>query len=221
MTRNAIIFSKNENIRKLVANELLLSGFKLKTVDDPKRTVEGLYDVIVIDATSLEVSQIALIRSLLSINTSSVKICICENEEVQKSLWGINKYLSFPFRLGDFRDMLISPKFSDKMNESEQYTDNQKCFFADKERYGVTLEETYIPLSRHEFNTLELLCQNTGKCVSRESIREILNSTDGNISDVYISHLRSKLELPFGRKIIYTVRSKGYMTDYTMKKHTR
>ena len=81
------------------------------------------------------------------------------------------------------------------------------------------LDGRYIPLSRYEFDTLLLLCRNKGKCVEREQILKMLNSTDGNISDVYISHLRNKLELPFCLKIIYTVRSKGYMTDYTMSEY--
>ena len=94
-----------------------------------------------------------------------------------------------------------------------------KSFFVDKEHRGVTLEGTYVPLSRYEFDTLRLLCQNRGKCVERAQILKMLNSSDGNISDVYISHLRNKLELPFGLKIIYTVRSKGYMTDYAMSEY--
>ena len=219
MTRNAIIFSKNQKICKLIANELLLADFSVKTSSEPQKDVEGLYDVIIIDTTSLELSALTFMRSLLSRNATSVKICICENEEVQKSLWGFNKYLSFPFRLEELRSALVAPQANERKNDAEQSIDTPKCFFAHKDRRGITLEGTYIPLSQYEFNTLELLCSNAGKCVSRESIRSTLNSTDGNIADVYISHLRSKLELPFGLKIIYTVRSKGYMTDYILKEY--
>ncbi len=217
MTKNAIIFSKDEKICKLIVNELLLADFRVKTNDDPQKDTEGVYDIIIIDATSLELSALNLIRSFLSRTPSSIKICISENEEAQKSLWGFNKYLYFPFRLEELRAALFMPQQGEMESNAEQISDASKCFFADKERRGVTLGGTYIPLSRYEFKTLELLCSNTGRCVNRERIRNALNSTDGNISDVYISHLRSKLELPLGLKIIYTVRSKGYMTDYILK----
>ena len=218
MTKNAIIFSKDEKISKLVANELLLVGIAVKTVANLSSEAEStaLYDFIVIDATSLEPSSFSSIRSFLTANVSAFKICISNDEENQHIPWAFNKYLSFPFRLENLREALTNPRQSEANDKGEQITESKKCFFADKARRGVTLDGTYVPLSRHEFDTLELLCQNRGKCVERAHILEMLNSSDSNISDVYISHLRNKLELPFALKIIYTVRSRGYMTDYTI-----
>ena len=219
MTKNAIIFSKNEQMCKLIKNELLLADFKTKTFDNPRNDIEGRFDVIVIDESSIEPSSISFIRSFISKNSDSVKICILESEESQKSLWGFNKYLSFPFRLEELRSLITTPKQSDSEPDDKANADTAKCFFADKDHRGVTLGGTYISLSQYEFNTLALLCANSGNCVSREDILKALNSTDGNISDVYISHLRSKLELVLGLKIIYTVRKKGYMTDYTLAEY--
>ena len=218
MTKSAIIFSKNENICKLIKNELLLADFKVKTADAGQRDLDGLFNVIVVDASSLEPSYLPFVRSFLSRNTEAVKICISD-EESQKSLWGFNNYLHFPFRLNELRSAIFATRQSETQGEGEEKTVASKCFFADKDRRGVTLDGTYTPLSQSEFNTLELLCSNSGKCVSREDIMKMLNSSDGNISDVYISHLRSKLELPSGHKIIYTVRLRGYMTDYTISEY--
>ena len=51
-----------------------------------------------------------------------------------------------------------------------------------------------------------------------KALNKIFDVTDGNIVDVYIHHLRKKLEEPFSRKIIYTVRSKGYKTTAKLKR---
>ena len=221
MTKNAIIFSKNENISTLIANELLLAGINVKTIvtlSDEDESA-GLYDFIVIDLTSVESTYFPTVRSLLTRNVSSFKICISNGEENQHIPWGFNKYLPFPFHLEKLRQIILNPVQSEAGDIGDKDVESKKCFFADKNRRGVTLEGTYVPLSRYEFDTLELLCQNKGKCVERSRILEMLNSADSNISDVYISHLRNKLELPFGLKIIYTVRSKGYMTDYTITEY--
>ena len=218
MTKNAIIFSKNEKIYKLIKNELLLADFKVKAADASQTDLDGLFDVIVIDASSFELSSVPFVRSFLSRNTEAVKICISD-EDSPKSLWGFNNYLHIPFRLDELRSAIFATRQSENQSDGEEKSVSSKCFFADKDGRGVTLDGTYIPLSPNEFNTLRLLCSNAGKCVSREDIMKMMNSSDGNISDVYISHLRNKLELPSGHKIIYTVRLKGYMTDYTISEY--
>ncbi len=219
MTKNAIIISKNQNLCKLVENELLLLDFGVKTSNTAPTDVDAPHDIIIVDITSLESTAFTSIRSFLSKNAASLKICISEGEESQRAPWGFNKYLSFPFHLEELRKAFTVTKSGEMKDDSEKVKKTSKCFFVHNDRHGVTLEGTYIPLSQYELSTLELLCKNSGSCVSRDEIRKILNSTDGNISDVYISHLRRKLEAPFGLKIIYTVRSKGYMTDYTISEY--
>ena len=218
MTRSAIIFSKNENISRLVKNELLLAGIDVRAVKSPTSDTEsdGALDFLIVDLTSIEASDFAAIRSSLSKNAAAVKISISDSEESLRASWGFNKHLSFPFSLEELRSILIAERYDEENCDAQNSAKAQKCFFTDKSRTGVMLNGIYIPLSPYEFDTLELLCRNSGKCVERAQILEALNSTDGNISVVYISHLRNKLEHPFGLKIIYTVRSKGYMTDYTM-----
>ena len=68
-----------------------------------------------------------------------------------------------------------------------------------------------IPLSDNEYKVLSLLCENRREVVEREKIYAELGAEDGNMGDVYICHLRKKLDNRLGLKLIYTVRGKGYM----------
>ena len=68
-----------------------------------------------------------------------------------------------------------------------------------------------VSLSENEYKLLSLLCEMRGETVTREQIDEILGATEGNMGDVYICHLRRKLDNQLGLKLIYTVRGKGYM----------
>ena len=66
MTKNAIIFSKDEKICKLIKNELLLADFKVKTVDGNQKDLDGLFGVIVIDASSFELSSLSFFSTMYS-----------------------------------------------------------------------------------------------------------------------------------------------------------
>ncbi|MGP3979988.1 response regulator transcription factor [Streptomyces sp. KR80] len=73
---------------------------------------------------------------------------------------------------------------------------------------------TEIELTARELSLLEFLLRRRGEVVSK---REILDHVwdydfegDPNIVEVYIRHLRNKLDRPFGRAAIETVRGSGY-----------
>ncbi len=74
--------------------------------------------------------------------------------------------------------------------------------------------ETEIALTTREFAVLEHLAARAGQVVSKTEILEHVwdFSFDGdpNIVEVYISALRRKIDAPFGRRSIATVRGAGY-----------
>ena len=74
--------------------------------------------------------------------------------------------------------------------------------------------DTEVTLTAREFEALEFLMRRVGEIVSKQ---EILDNVwdfafdgDPNIVEVYIRHLRKKLDEPFGRRSIETVRGAGY-----------
>ena len=74
-----------------------------------------------------------------------------------------------------------------------------------------------MELAPKEFSILEYLMRNRGRPLSRTMIVEHVWDVeyDGltNIVDVYIRHLRSKIDDPHAQKMIQTVRGVGYMLD--------
>ncbi len=71
-----------------------------------------------------------------------------------------------------------------------------------------------IALSAREFSLLELLLRRKGTVLSRTAILEHVwdFAYDGtsNVVDVYVRYLREKVDRPFGRDSIETVRGAGY-----------
>lgn len=74
--------------------------------------------------------------------------------------------------------------------------------------------ETEVELTAKEFAVLEHLAANAGRVVSKAQIMEAVwdfaYDGDPNIVEVYVSALRRKLDVPFGRRSITTVRGAGY-----------
>jgi two-component system OmpR family response regulator len=77
------------------------------------------------------------------------------------------------------------------------------------ERGGVA-----IHLSPKEFALLELFMRRPGEVLSRATLMEhgwdFAFEGDSNILDVYVRYLREKVDRPFGRSSIETVRGVGY-----------
>ena len=74
--------------------------------------------------------------------------------------------------------------------------------------------ETEIELSAREFAVLELLMRHAGVAVTRlqllEGAWDMAFESRSNIVDVYVRYLREKVDRPFGRQSIETVRGVGY-----------
>jgi len=68
-----------------------------------------------------------------------------------------------------------------------------------------------------EFALLEFLMRNRGDVVTKTAIIENVWDAgfdgDPNIIEVYIGYLRKKIDHPFGRTAIRTVRGVGYRLD--------
>src|SRR5881227_1885698 len=84
-------------------------------------------------------------------------------------------------------------------------------------RRKVTRGNEAIDLAPKEFGILEYMMRNKGRPLSRTMIVEHVWDMDydglTNIVDVYIRHLRSKIDDKFSTKMIHTVRGIGYMLD--------
>ena len=87
----------------------------------------------------------------------------------------------------------------------------------DTKRRSARRAEEEIELTSKEFALLELLALRTGEVVKRSDVWEQLydfnQDIESNVVDVYIAHLRKKLEKPGLSKLIHTRRGEGYILE--------
>jgi two-component system OmpR family response regulator len=84
----------------------------------------------------------------------------------------------------------------------------------DTARHEVRRAGEVVALSPKEFSLLELFMRQAGQVLSRTTIVDHVwdFAYDGgsNVVDVYVRYLRRKIDVPFGRDDIETVRGVGY-----------
>ena len=72
-----------------------------------------------------------------------------------------------------------------------------------------------IPLRKKEYALLEYLMRNAGGIVTRTMISEHVWDVDfdtfTNVIDVYINYLRNKIDANHKKKLINTIRGRGYI----------
>ena len=84
----------------------------------------------------------------------------------------------------------------------------------DPATHQVWRGESSVPLSPRQFSLLEYLMRNPGEVLSKSRILEhVWDFTfegDPNIVEVYVRQLRVRIDEPFGRAALQTVRGVGY-----------
>jgi DNA-binding response OmpR family regulator len=74
-----------------------------------------------------------------------------------------------------------------------------------------------IELTPREFSLLEYLMRHAGQAVPKaEILHHVWDSHyagDANVVEVYVGYLRRKIDAPFGRHAVRTVRGAGYRLE--------
>jgi len=87
----------------------------------------------------------------------------------------------------------------------------------DPTRRRVFRADAEVELPAREFDILHLLMARAGQCLTRYQILDEVwdGETDlrSNVIDVYIASLRAKIDRPFGRHAIETLRGAGYRLE--------
>jgi two-component system, OmpR family, response regulator len=87
----------------------------------------------------------------------------------------------------------------------------------DPAAHRVHRGETEVALTPRQFALLELLMRRSGETLSKAEILDHVWDAafdgDPNIVEVYVRHLRKRIDEPFGRRSIETVRLVGYRLD--------
>lgn len=87
----------------------------------------------------------------------------------------------------------------------------------DPSAHTVTRAGTAVELTPREFSLLEFLMRRAGQAVSKSEILhhvwDVNYDGDTNVVEVYVGYLRRKIDTPFERATVQTVRGAGYRLE--------
>jgi heavy metal response regulator len=175
------------------------------------------YDLIILDLMLPGMDGISLCRKLRS-EGNEVKILILSvRDKVKEKVLGLDAgaddYLAKPFA---FEELLARVRALLRKREAGSPTKFQVADLSmDLLTHEVMRAGREIELTAKEFSLLEYLMLNAGTVVTRTMIAEhvwdVNFDTFTNVIDVYMSYIRDKIDRKFPKKLIRTVRGRGYV----------
>ena len=128
---------------------------------------------------------------------------------------GADDYLAKPF---DFGELLARLRALVRRAPAERPVRLEVGdLVVDPSTHAVARAGVPVALTAREFALLEYLARHAGEAVTRASLLDHVwdENFEGstNIVDVYVGYLRKKLEQPFDRPLIRTIRGVGYALE--------
>jgi two-component system OmpR family response regulator len=187
--------------------------------DALSRGVEFEYDAIVLDVMLPGRDGFAICRELRARDRWAPVLMLTARDAVEDRIRGLDAgaddYLVKPFAFGELLARLRALVRRGVSERPAIITVGDVEL--DPAAHTVTREGRVVDLSVREFSLLEFLMRHAGEVVSRtrilEQVWDVNYDSFSNVVDVYVGYLRRKLELPFGRSFIRTVRGVGYVVE--------
>ena len=220
MKQKILIIEDEKNIARFLELELKHEQFETVVAYDGRTGLEFAdseqFDCILLDVMLPQLNGIEVCRRIRK--TSDVPILlITALDEVMDRVSGLDAgaddYIVKPFAIEELLARIRS------ILRRVQHTQKSKQLIVrdleiDVHAYEVIFENNKIELTRKEFDLLKLLVENRNHVCTRERILETVwgfdSEVETNVVDVYIRHLRSKLQTE-NTPYIETVRGVGYV----------
>ncbi len=184
-----------------------------------QHALKGEHDLIILDIMLPKKDGIQILSAIRTANIDIPVLMLTAKGTVEDRVKGLDTgaddYLVKPFAISELlarvRSLLRRKKDAEKSATTLTIADLTLDLVARKVIRGGKV----IDLTSKEFSLLEYFIRNKNKTLNRSTITEhIWNynfDTGTNIIDVYINHLRSKIDGGFSVKLLHTIRGVGYV----------
>jgi DNA-binding response OmpR family regulator len=210
-------------------NRQLNNSLRLSLVDDGYAVdvafdgVEGEelaeitpYDIIILDIMLPKKNGLDVCKSLRNHRVNTPILMLTARDALEDRVAGLDSgaddYLVKPFALEELRARMRALLRRESNNRSGLLeVDNLTL---DPATHFVQRDGDPVELTSKEYALLEYMMRNPNRLITREMAESHVWSYDydgaSNVVDVYIRRLRRKIDDPFARKLIETVRGAGY-----------
>ena len=191
-------------------------------VDGLHMAVEGSHDAVILDAMLPGIDGFTVLAALRKIKQTPVLMLtarVSVEDRVHGLQTGADDYLVKPFAFSELlaRIQVLLRRTHGARDAGEPTLLGIADLELDLVRRTATRAEQRIDLTAKEFLLLTLFLRRKGEVLSRTEIAEQVwdMNFDGetNVVEVAVRRLRSKMDAPFERTLLHTVRGMGYILE--------
>ena len=218
----ALLIEDDRTIADFVSRGLREVGFVVDHQPDGEAGLQAAlgqqYDVAIVDLMLPKRDGLSVIDELRRRGVSTPVLILSARRSVDDRVKGLqaggDDYLTKPFAFAELvaRVQALVRRASRAPEPATLTVDD---LVLDLLSHGVSRGGVAVDLRPREFTLLEYLMRNAGKVVSKTMILshvwEYSFDPQTNIVDVLVSRLREKIDRPFEKKLLHTVRGVGYV----------
>ena len=222
MAKRILLIEDEEKIARFTELELVHEGYEVGKAYDGRQGLEeaisGKYDLVLLDVMLPALNGLEVLRRLRKESSVPV-IMLTARDAVMDKVSGLDAgaddYITKPFAIEELlaRVRVALKKHTDHVQQTHRLT---VCGVTmDTDRHEVTCNGEAIELTNREYELVHVLMENKNIVMDREKLMNRVCGYDyigeTNIIDVYVRHIRSKIDDVYGIRFIQTVRGVGYV----------
>jgi len=179
--------------------------------------LENQYDLVILDLMLPVIDGLEVLSRLRGEKIETPILLLTAKDSVEDKVTGLNTgaddYLTKPFA---FSELLARIRVLLRRGKAETKTVLQiNGLSLDLVSHKVKRNDEEIELTGKEYSLLEYFMRNQGKVLTRTMIAEHVwdynFDTFTNVIDVYVNHLRKKIDKGYPEKLLHTLRGVGYI----------
>ena len=217
---NILVVEDERKVAALIQQGLVEASYNVETVDSPSRAIKALkmkkFDLMILDVMLPEMSGLDFARELRSKGHKDFILMLTALSTTKDKISGLDAgaddYLTKPFELDELLARVRA--LIRRKSEDSSHLKNGELVM-DLISRQVIREGIKIDLTTKEISFLEFLMRNLDKVLDRDAIaRQVWGANfdpDSNVIDVYINHLRKKIDSNYPTKTLKTVVGQGYV----------
>lgn len=219
-----LVVEDDATTRDYIADGLRQEGHVVDVLPDGRaalaQAMEGGYDVLIVDRMLPGLDGLSLVKALRAAKVGTPALFLTALGGVSDRIEGLNAggddYLVKPFAFGELSARVHALARRPPTPEIETAL-SAGDLRMDLVRRAVTRGGVAIPLLPREFALLEHLLRRKGRVQTRtmllEAVWGISFDPQTNVVETQMSRLRAKVDKPFDRELIRTVRGAGYRIE--------
>jgi len=217
-----LIVEDEAKTAEYLAKGLAEQGFVVDVARDGSdglhRARESAYDLVVLDVMLPGIHGWEMLERLRRSKPTPVLLLTARDavaDRVRGLELGADDYLVKPFAFSE----LVARIRSVLRRAPHRQPEVLRCadLEIDVPRKRVSRAGKRIDLTAKEFALLELMMRRAGEVLSRtliaEQVWDINFDSDSNVVDVAVRRLRAKVDEPYERRLVHTVRGMGYVIE--------